>query len=216
MKRFGCGFRFRAAARGVAGARAAMLSAAAALALSACGGDAADPVGSVGSLDPADGPAAASTASTATAAPKLDFAAWVAANAACQGDFIGDVQEASFGQRLREAGVGISDDSSVGEVGVGSGTLTPGTPIALHGFPVRRVDFNFGSGAMFAVVVQASAEQARAAIGAKPLPQAYRDVYSEGVQTAEASEDVPMPDIRFVRAGKQPGTQEIGCAAFDG
>lgn len=193
---------FARRARGAApGVFAGVLLAAA---LTACGERAAAP-----SAAPAPSPSPAS-------APAFDFAAWVASNAACAGSFIADVQEADFAKTLRDAGVGISDDSSVGEVGVGSGTLTPGKPIRLHGFPVRRIDFDFGSGATFAVVVEASAEQARAAIGAKPLPQVYRDVYSEGVPMAEATEDVPMPDIRFVRAGVEPGTQEIGCAAFDG
>ena len=69
---------------------------------------------------------------------------------------------------------------------------------------------------MFAVLVEADAAQARAAVGAKPLPQVYRPDYQDGVPTAAASEDVPMPDIQFVRPGKQPGTQEIGCVGFDG
>ncbi|SDY90711.1 hypothetical protein SAMN04487939_10897 [Lysobacter sp. yr284] len=191
--------------RGLApGALAGVLLAAA---LTACGERAAAPAPAAATAPPA---------ASAPAAPAFDFAAWVASNAACAGGFISDVQEAGFDKTLRDAGVGISDDASVGEVGVGSGTLTPGTPIRLHGFPVRRIDFDFGSGATFAVVVEATPEQARAAIGAKPLPQVYRDVYSEGVPMAEATEDVPMPDIRFVRAGDEPGTQEIGCAAFDG
>ncbi|MFK3648954.1 hypothetical protein ACI2IY_11030 [Lysobacter enzymogenes] len=152
----------------------------------------------------------------AAAAPAFDFEAWIAANASCKGDYIADLQDAQFAQRLRAAGVGISDDASVGEVGVGSGTLTPARPVRLHGFAVRQVSYYFDSGAMFAVQVDASAEQARAAIGAQALPAVYRDDYREGVPTAAASEDVPMPDIQFVRAGKQPGTQEIGCAAFDG
>ncbi|QWP75718.1 hypothetical protein J5226_19220 [Lysobacter sp. K5869] len=183
----------------VRGAAAIVLAAG----LSACGG-------------PADAPQVSAKAAKAPAAPAFDFEKWIAANAGCKGDYIADLQDAQFAQRLREAGVDIGEDSSVGEVGVGSGTLKPGRPARLHGFPVKQVTYFFDSGAMFAVQVEASAEQARAAIGAKPLPAVYREEYTEGVPTAEASENVPMPDIQFVRAGEQPGTQEIGCAAFDG
>ncbi|MGH8081735.1 MAG: hypothetical protein ACREP7_14265 [Lysobacter sp.] len=159
----------------------------------------------------------AKTTPDATGQPAsgFDFATWVASNADCKGEYFSDVQEPAFAQTLRDAGVAISAESSIGEVGPGGDTLTPGRPIRLHGLPVQRIDYDFGSGSTFVVVVQANAEQARAAIGAKPLPEAYREYYSLGVPTAAPSEDVPMPDIRFVRAGEQSGTQEIGCAAFD-
>ncbi|MGO1073291.1 hypothetical protein [Lysobacter sp. CA199] len=179
---------------------AAPMLAAWALALCACGER---------QQEPARTQAPAATPAT------FDFAAWVGANADCNGDYVADVQQADFGRRLREAGVSVSADSLIGEVGVGGGTLTPGRPIRLHGLPVRRIDYDFGSGATFAVVVDASAEQARAAIGAAPLPEIYREYYRLGVATAPPSEDVPMPDIRFVRPGEQQGTQELGCAAFD-
>lgn len=181
-----------------------------AAALSACGGAAPAPQ-AAGATASKAAPAPATPAT-----PAFDFEAWVAANAACQGDYIADLQDAQFAQRLRAAGVAVSADSGIGEAGVGAGTLTPGRPIRLHGFAVKQVDYFYDSGAKFAAVVEASAEQARAAIGAKPLPAAYRGEYAEGVPTAPPSEDVPMPDIRFVRAGEQPGTQEIGCAGFDG
>lgn len=192
-----------ARARGVsAGVSAVALAAA----LSACGGA---PQAPQAAAKPAPAP-------SAPAAPAFDFEAWVAANAACQGDYIADLQDAQFARRLREAGVAVSADSGIGEVGVGSGTLTPGRPIRLHGFAVKQVDYFYDSGAKFAVLVEAGAAQARAAIGAKPLPAVYRGEYSEGVPTAPASEDVPMPDIQFVRAGEAAGTQEIGCVGFDG
>jgi len=159
---------------------------------------------------------AAPAKAPAPAAAAFDFEAWVAANASCQGDYIADLQDAQFAQRLLASGVRVSEDSGIGEIGVGGGTLTPGQPIRLHGFPVKQVTYYYDSGAMFAVLVEAGAEQARAAVGTKPLPQAYRPDYQDGVPTAPASEDVPMPDIQFVRAGKQPGTQEIGCVGFDG
>ncbi|ALN91082.1 hypothetical protein [Lysobacter gummosus] len=179
-----------------------------ALSIGACGG---------GGDDKAAPAAATANAAGAkpAAASSFDFAAWVAANADCKGEYFSDVQEPAFAQTLRDAGVTVSAESSIGEVGPGGGTLTPGRPIRLHGLPVRRVDYDFGSGSTFAVVVDASAEQARAAIDAKPLPEIYREYYSLGVATAPPSEDVPMPDIQFVRAGEQKGTQEIGCAAFD-
>lgn len=162
---------------------------------------------------------AQSAANAATAkpasAPAFDFSAWVGANADCKGEYFSDVQEPSFAQTLSDAGVSVSEDSGIGEVGPGSGTLTSSKPIRLHGLPVRQVDYDFGSGSTFAVVVEASAEQAAAAIAAKPLPEVYSEYYKLGVPTAAPSEDVPMPDIQFVRPGEKPGTQEIGCAAFD-
>ncbi|BAV98449.1 hypothetical protein [Lysobacter enzymogenes] len=160
--------------------------------------------------------ASAPAKASAPAAPAFDFEAWVAANASCQGDYIADLQDAQFAQRLLASGVRVSEDSGIGEIGVGGGTLTPDKPIRLHGFPVKQVTYYYDSGAMFAVLVEADAAQARAAVGAKPLPQVYRPDYQDGVPTAAASEDVPMPDIQFVRPGKQPGTQEIGCVGFDG
>lgn len=191
----------------IAGAGAWLL----ALALSACVGpddeNAKSPVAAAPPSPPATVPAAAAA---------FDFAAWVAANAACQGEYFADVQEPAVAQTLRQAGVAVDPDSNLGDVGPGWGTLTPSRPTRLHGFRVRRVDYDFGSGSTFAVVVEASAEQARAAIGAQPVPEAYREYFKLGVPTAKPSEDVPMPDLRFVRAGEQAGTQEIGCAAFDG
>ncbi|MBT2746645.1 MULTISPECIES: hypothetical protein [unclassified Lysobacter] len=179
-----------------------------ALSIGACGG-------SDDNAAPAAGAAGDSTSAKPAAASLFDFAAWVAANADCKGEYFSDVQEPDFAHTLRDAGVLVSAESSIGEVGPGGGTLTPGRPIRLHGLPVRRVDYDFGSGSTFAVVVDANPEQARAAIDAKPLADIYREYYSLGVATAPPSEDVPMPDIQFVRAGEQKGTQEIGCAAFD-
>src|SRR5262245_6399791 len=168
-----------------------------AFALTACSGGADREAGQAKA--PASGTAAPESAAA------FDFSTWVAANAACKGEYFSDMQEPSFPQTLRDAGVGVSDDSGIGEVGPGSGTLTPSKPIRLHGLPVRRIDYDFGSGSTFAVVVEATAEQASAAIQAKPLPEIYREYYKLGVPTAAPSEDVPMPDIQFVRPGEKPG-----------
>ncbi|MEH6421270.1 hypothetical protein, partial [Pseudomonas sp. CGJS7] len=148
-------------------------------------------------------PAAAPVA--ASPAPKFDFAAWVGANADCKGDFFADVQEAAFVTTLRDAGVSASADSFIGEIGPGNATLTSAKPFTLHGLPVQRVVYSFGSGSVFAATVKASAEQARAAISAVQLPEVYRDQYTLGVVTAAPSEDEPTPAIRFVRAGEQAG-----------
>lgn len=180
-----------------------------ALALSGCGGDV-EP--SAVAPEPV-----ADTAANAAAAPQaaFDLQAWVALNADCKGEYVAEMQDPAFAKTLSAAGVRVSADSGLGEVGPGGGTLTADKPLRLHGLPVRQIDYYFGSGARFAVVVEAGAEQARAAIDAQPLPPVYRDSYRLGVPTAVASEDVPMPDIRFVSPGQQAGTQDIGCAAFD-
>lgn len=185
-----------------------------ALALSGCGGDG-EPAASaapVAAPEPATAPAANAGVEPAAA---FDLQAWIAANADCKGDYVAQMQEPEFAKTLGAAGVRVSADSGLGEVGPGGGTLTADKPLRLHGLPVRQIDYYFGSGARFAVVVEAGAEQARAAIDAQLLPQVYAEYYRLGVPTAAASEDVPMPDIRFVRPGEQAGTQEIGCAAFD-
>ncbi|ALN81208.1 hypothetical protein [Lysobacter antibioticus] len=182
-----------------------------ALALSACVGP-----DDENAKSPANVAAPSPPAPVPMAATAFDFAAWIGANAACQGEYFADVQDAAFAQTLRQAGVAVDPDSNLGDVGPGSGRLTPSRPTRLHGFLVRHVDYDFGSGSTFAVVVEASAEQARAAIGARPVPEAYREYFKLGVPTAKPSENVPMPDLRFVRPGEQAGTQEIGCAAFDG
>ncbi|MGO1001953.1 hypothetical protein [Lysobacter sp. CA196] len=187
-----------------------------ALALSACVGADDENAKSPAAAAPSS-PPPQSQAATVPAAPNaFDFAAWVATNAACKGEYFADVQEPAFAQTLRQAGVAVDADSNLGDVGPGWGTLTPSRPTRLHGFLVRHVDYDFGSGSTFAVVVEASAEQARAAIGAQPVPEVYREYFKLGVPTEPPSENLPMPDLRFVRAGEQAGTQEIGCAAFDG
>ncbi|ATE72362.1 hypothetical protein CNO08_13990 [Lysobacter capsici] len=183
-----------------------------ALALSGCGGS--------GGEDRVASRAAARTGADATASASaatggFDFATWVAANAACKGEYFADVQDPAFARTLSAAGIEVSADSTIGEVGPGGGSLTPRAPTKLFGLPIVRVDYDFGSGSTFAVVVRASAEQARAAIGARTLAEIYREYYRLGVPTAAPSEDTPMPDIQFVRDGDKPGTQEIGCAAFD-
>lgn len=187
-----------------------------ALALSACvGPDDENAKSPVAAAPPS--PVTQSQATTAPVAPAaFDFAAWIATNAECKGEYFADVQEPAFAQTLRQAGVAVDPDSNLGDVGPGSGRLTPSRPTRLHGFSVRHVDYDFGSGSTFAVVVEASAEQARAAIDARPVPEVYREYFKLGVPTAAPSENVPMPDLRFVRPGEQAGTQEIGCAAFDG
>lgn len=179
-------------------------------ALSGCGGASGGQDGSGATAAQAQAPAA-----SAPAAQGFDFEAWTARNAACQGDYFADIQDAGFPRTLAAAGIEVGPDSYVGEVGPASGRLIPRQPARLHGFAIRQVDYSFGSGSTFAVVVQASAEQAAAAIGARPLPEIYREYYRLGVATAAPSEEVPMPDIVFVRAGEAPGTQEIGCASFD-
>ena len=85
--------------------------------------------------------ASAPAKASAPAAPAFDFEAWVAANASCQGDYIADLQDAQFAQRLLASGVRVSEDSGIGEIGVGGGTLTPDKPIRLHGFPVKQVTY---------------------------------------------------------------------------
>lgn len=185
-----------------------------ALAMSACVGPDDENAKSPVAAAPPSSPSQAATAPAASAA--FDFAAWIATNAQCKGEYFADVQEPAFAQTLRQAGVAVDPDSNLGDVGPGSGRLTPSRPTRLHGFPVRHVDYDFGSGSTFAVVVEASAEQARAAIDARPVPEVYREYFKLGVPTAAPNENVPMPDLRFVRQGEQAGTQEIGCAAFDG
>jgi hypothetical protein len=183
-----------------------------ALGLSACGGSGGE--GKVAAQAAAQ--ATASATAGASAAPAgFDFANWVAANAACNGEYFADVQDPGFANTLSAAGIEVSADSTIGEVGPSGGSLTPRAPTKLYGLPIVRVDYDFGSGSTFAVVVHASAEQARAAIGAQPLAEIYREYYRFGVPTAAPSENTPMPDIQFVRDGDKPGTQEIGCAAFD-
>ncbi|QWF15056.1 hypothetical protein [Lysobacter capsici] len=198
-------------------ARWALWPLALALALSACGGSGDE--GKVAERAVArttsDATANPSATSASAAAGGFDFATWVAANAACKGEYFADVQDPAFAHTLSAAGIEVSADSTIGEVGPGGGSLTPRAPTRLHGLPIVRVDYDFGSGSTFAVVVHASAEQARAAIGAQPLAEIYREYYRLGVPTAAPSEDTPMPDIQFVRDGDKPGTQEIGCAAFD-
>lgn len=189
-----------------------------ALGLSACGGSGDE--GKVAARATADASttsatASATAASASAAAGGFDFANWVAANAACKGEYFADVQAPAFANTLSAAGIEVSADSTIGEVGPSGGSLTPRAPTKLHGLPIVRVDYDFGSGSTFAVVVHASAEQARAAIGAQPLAEIYREYYRLGVPTAAPSEDTPMPDIQFVRDGDKPSTQEIGCAAFD-
>lgn len=197
----------RAAARTEADATAGA-SAASASADTAAASANADAAAASASADASDASAAAATGG-------FDFATWVAANAACKGEYFADVQDSAFARTLSAAGIEVSADSTIGEVGPGGGSLTPRAPTKLFGLPIVRVDYDFGSGSTFAVVVRASAEQARAAIGARPLAQVYREYYRLGVPTAAPSEDTPMPDIQFVRDGDKPGTQEIGCAAFD-
>ncbi|MBW8811347.1 MAG: hypothetical protein JF591_21580 [Lysobacter sp.] len=146
-----------------------------ALALSACGGsgDEGKVAERAAARTTSDAAANPSATSASAAAGGFDFATWVAANAACKGEYFADVQDPAFAHTLSAAGIEVSADSTIGEVGPGGGSLTPRAPTRLHGLPIVRVDYDFGSGS------------------------------------------TPMPDIQFVRDGDKPGTQEIGCAAFD-
>jgi hypothetical protein len=160
-------------------------------------------------------------ADTTAREPLRDLAAfehWVADNLHCRGDFMGDVQDQKFLDRVRALGVTVKTDWVEGDTPDGDFMLP--RPILIGGHAATKIHYWGDSGAEFYAIVTAPADALAKELHTKPVPQRLKhdfDAQTVGVTfVGSAKGGERLAPAVFVRHSDAAGASEVGCRYFDG
>lgn len=143
---------------------------------------------------------------------------WIAASLECKSDFLGNLQNRAFLDRMKALGVALHGDWQEGDLPEGAFDLPQ--PITFAAQPVMHVDYWGDSGAEFYATVSAAAEDVAKAVQAKPVAAKNRHDFDDRTIavrfTAYGRKGDRLPPAVFVRRAENGKGTEVGCRYFDG
>jgi len=165
--------------------------------------------------------ASGASAVGATVTPPADLPAlerWVASSLDCKADFLENLQNRAFLDRMQALGVKITGEWQEGDVPEGAFDLPQ--PVTFAGQPVTHIDYWGDSGAEFYGTVAASADDVAKAVQAKPVPAKNRKDFDARTVAIRFTSGGPKgeryPPAVFVRRAENGKGTEVGCHYFDG
>jgi hypothetical protein len=160
-------------------------------------------------------------AHAAKVAPPADLASlehWVGASLDCKADFLQNLQNRAFLERMKALGVKITSEWQEGDVPEGAFDLPQ--PVTFAGLAVTHIDYWGDSGAEFYGTVTASTDDVAKAVQAKPVPAKNRPDFDERTVAIRFTGGGPKgehyPPAVFVRRAENGKGTEVGCHYFDG
>jgi len=163
--------------------------------------------------------AVAGHASAVTPPPDLPtLGRWIAASLECKSDFLENLQNRAFLDRMKALGVALHGDWQEGDLPEGAFDLPQ--PITFAAQPVTHVDYWGDSGAEFYATVAAAADDVVKAVQAKPVPAKNRHDFDERTIAVRFTnfgrKGDRLPPAVFVRRAENGKGTEVGCRYFDG
>jgi hypothetical protein len=154
----------------------------------------------------------------ASPADLKDFEKWAADNLLCERNFLDDVQNVDFLNRVRQLGVTVKSEWQSGNMP--EGTFQLDQPTVVAGLPIREFTYWGDSGAEFYSEVEAPTSKVAELLHLAPVTAKERkDVEPNVVAVRHVGKQTSAGRRRpaiFVRTTDKPNVSEVGCHYSDG